>query len=134
MDPDQLTSPGRTMGTVAYGGPKHAGDAIQKLTKAEPYELGIPLYPAYLRGGLYLAARRGAAAAGEFEKILSHPGVVLNNPIAALARLNLGRADALSGRTSEARAAYQDFFTLWKNADPDVPVLLRAKAEYAKLR
>ena len=118
----------------ANGAPKHAGDAIQKLTKAEPYELGIPLYPAYLRGGLYLAARRGAAAAGEFEKILSHPGVVLKNPIAALARLNLGRADALSGRTSEARAAYQDFFTLWKNADPDVPVLLRAKAEYAKLR
>jgi len=120
----------------ANDGPKHAGDAIQELAKAEPYELGsfaVSLYPAYLRGDLYLAARRDTAAAGEFEKILNHPGVALNDPIAALAHLNLGRAYALSGRTSEARTAYQDFFTLWKNADPDIPILKQAKAEYARL-
>jgi len=118
----------------AEDGAEDAGDAIQALAKAEPYELGFSLYPAYLRGDAYLALRQGAAAAGEFEKILNHPGVVLNDQIAALAHLNLGRACALSGRTSAARTAYQDFFTLWRNADPDVPVLERARAEYSKLR
>jgi eukaryotic-like serine/threonine-protein kinase len=116
---------------------KDAGDAIQALEKAEPYELGgfaVPLYPAYLRGEACLAARQGAAAADEFRKILNHPGVALNDPIAALAHLNLGLAYALTGRTSEARTAYRDFFTLWKNADLDIPILRQAKSEYAKLQ
>ena len=73
-------------------------------------------------------------AAAEFQKILDHRGIVLNEPIGALAHLQLGRAYSLQGDTAKARAAYQDFFTLWKDADPDIPILLGAKAEYAKLR
>src|SRR5580693_6747874 len=91
------------------------------------------LYPAYVRGLAYLAAHRGAEAAGEFQKIVDHRGIVLSDPIGALAHLQLGRAYALSGERREARSAYQDFFTLWKDADSDIPVLKQAKAEYAKL-
>lgn len=78
--------------------------------------------------------KQGGAAATEFQKIIDHPGVVLNEPIGALAHLGLGRAYALLGDSSKAKAAYRDFFTLWKNADPDVPILRQAKAEYAKLK
>jgi tetratricopeptide (TPR) repeat protein len=92
------------------------------------------LYPVYVRGQAYLAARNGAAAAGEFQKILDHRGIVLNLPLGALAHLQLGRAYALSGDTAKARSAYQDFLTLWKDADPDIPILKEAKAEYAKLQ
>jgi eukaryotic-like serine/threonine-protein kinase len=126
---------------------KDAQEAIHALAKAEPYELGstvsalqFALYPAYLRGEAYLMAGQGRAAASEFEKIINHPGVALNEPIASLAHLGLGRAYALpdstgaaAGQTDKARAAYQDFFALWKNADPDVPLLKQAKTEYAKL-
>ncbi len=76
---------------------------------------------------------RRAAAAIEFQKILNHSGVFGNEPIGAPAHLGLGRAYALSGDFTRARTAYQDFFSLWKNADPDIPVLKQAKAEYAKL-
>ncbi len=106
---------------------------------AAPYELGgfvetlNVLYPVYLRGEAYLAAKQGIAAAAEFEKILDHPGLVRNAPIGALAHLQLGRANALSGDTDKAKSAYNDFLTLWKDADPDIPVLKEAKAEYAKL-
>jgi tetratricopeptide (TPR) repeat protein len=91
------------------------------------------LYPVYVRGEAYLAAHRGGEAAAEFQKILDHRGIVLNEPIGALAHLQLGRAYALQGDTAKARAAYQDFLTLWKDADPDIPILKQAKAEYAKL-
>ena len=117
------------------------GKAIPTLAASEPYELGITaldagtsLYPVYLRGESYLAAKLGPAAAAEFQKILDHPGVVQNELIGALAHLGQGRAYALSGDTNKAHPAYQEFFTLWKDADPDVPVLKQAKAEYAKLQ
>ena len=95
--------------------------------------LSPALYPVYVRGEAYLAAHQGSEAAAEFQKILDHRGVVLNEPIGALAHLGLARAYALQGDTAKARAAYKDFFTLWKDADPDIPILIAAKAEYAKL-
>jgi hypothetical protein len=113
----------------------------RRLLRAAPYELGsaaqplnFALYPVYLRGETYAAAHQGSAAAAEFQKILDHPGVVLNEPIGALAHLGLARAYALSGDTAKARTACQDFLTLWKDADPDIPILKEAKAEYAKLQ
>ena len=81
----------------------------------------------------YLAAGHGAEAAAEFQKVLNHRGIVLADPIGALAHLQLGRAYVVAGNMTKARSAYQDFFTLWKNADQDIPVLKQAKAEYAKL-
>jgi eukaryotic-like serine/threonine-protein kinase len=118
-----------------------AAKALQALAASEPYELAegntaftFALYPVYLHGEAYLAAKNGAAAAGEFQKILDHSGVVGNEPIRALAHLGIGRAYALSGDSAKARAAYQDFLALWKNADPDNPTLKQAKAEYAKLQ
>jgi eukaryotic-like serine/threonine-protein kinase len=109
--------------------------AVAALAAATPYELGIgfSLYPAYLRGEAYLRAKQGTAAAVEFQKIVDHPGVVANGLIGALAHLQLGRACALSGDLSKTRTAYQHFLTLWKDADPDIPLLKQAKAEYAKL-
>ena len=113
--------------------------AVEALAPAAPYELGVllsrlTLYPVYLRGEAYVAAHQGSAAAAEFQKILDHPGVVQNEPIGALAHLGLARAYALSGDTAKAKSAYQDFFALWKDADPDIPILKEAKAEYAKLQ
>jgi eukaryotic-like serine/threonine-protein kinase len=111
--------------------------AIDELAPAAPYELGrgdfIWLYPVYLRGIAYLAAHQTTAAAAEFQTILSRPGVVLNEPIGALAYLGLGRAYALAGDTAKAKTAYQDFLALWKDADPNLPILKQAQAEYAKL-
>jgi eukaryotic-like serine/threonine-protein kinase len=118
----------------------NAGDAVKALAVASPYELGhtnndftFALYPVYLRGESYLAAKDGSAAITEFQKILDHSGVIGNEPIGALAHLGLGRAYALSGDSAKAKTAYQDFFALWKNADPDVPILKEAKTEYAQL-
>ncbi len=115
--------------------------AIEALQPAAPYELGsrisvisLALYPVYVRGEAYLAAHQGSEAAAEFQKILDHRGTVLNEPIGALAHLQIGRAYAMQGDTAKAKAAYQDFLTLWKDADPDIPILKQAKAEYAKLR
>ncbi len=111
--------------------------AIEELAPAAPYELGrgdfIWLYPVYLRGEAYLAAHQTTAAAAEFQTILSRPGVVLNEPIGALAHLGLGRAYALAGDSAKAKTAYQDFLALWKDADPNLPILKQAQAEYAKL-
>ena len=76
----------------------------------------------------------GNSAAAEFQKFIDHRGVVMNFPWGALARLGLARAYATEGNTAKARAAYQDFLTLWKDADPDIPILQQAKAEYAKLK
>jgi hypothetical protein len=112
--------------------------AIADLQGAAPYELGATsgiggLYPAYVRGQAYLAMHQGSEAAAEFQKILDHRGVVLNAPIGALAHLGLARVYALSGDPVKARTKYQDFFALWKDADPDIPIFKRAKAEYANL-
>jgi len=115
--------------------------ALVSLEAAAPYELGGPpqfqlgtLYPAYLRGQAYLAAHNGTAAAAEFQKFLDHRGIVINFPLGALAHLGLARAYAMTGDTAKAKNAYQNFLTLWKDADPDIPILKEAKAEYAKLQ
>ena len=117
-------------------------EAIGFLKAAAPYELGLVsnlefgalLYPAYVRGQAYLLLHEGTEAAAEFQKFLDHRTLVANNPLFALAHLGLGRAYAISGDSAKARTAYQDFFTLWKDADPDIPVLTAANAEYAKLK
>ncbi|MGA7927461.1 MAG: hypothetical protein WCA20_15915, partial [Candidatus Sulfotelmatobacter sp.] len=118
--------------------------AIELLQVAIPHELGAPrssihalfgaLYPVYVRGEAYLALHQGAEAATEFQKILDHRGIVDSDPIGALAHLQIGRAYALQGDSAKAKAAYQDFLTLWKDADPDIPILKEAKAEYSKLQ
>jgi len=117
--------------------------AIEFLETTRQYELGQTtysrfgwnaMYPVYVRGEAYLAAKRGAEAAEEFQKILAHRGVVLNEPIAATARVELARAYAMEGDSAKARAAYEEFFALWKDADGDVPVLVAAKAEYGRLK
>jgi tetratricopeptide (TPR) repeat protein len=121
---------------------KDYSTAIEALQTAAPYELGVQgnfgftgaLYPVYVRGQAHLAASQGKEAATEFQKILDHRGVVRNEPIGSLAHLGLARAYVLQGDTAKAKAAYQDFLTLWKDADPDVPVLIAAKSEYAKLK
>jgi eukaryotic-like serine/threonine-protein kinase len=116
-----------------------ASKAIEQLQVSAPYELGAPrllfgaLYPIYLRGEAYLDAHQGADAAIEFQKILDHRGIVGSDPIGALAHLQLARAAAFTGDKSKAKTAYQDFFLLWKDADPGIPVLKQARAEYLKL-
>jgi predicted Zn-dependent protease len=115
---------------------KDSAKAIAALQSAAPYELGNAggLYPVYTRGQAYLTARQGREAAAEFQKVLEHRGIVRNDPIGALAHLGLARAYGLQGDTTKARDAYQDFLALWKDADPDIPILKEAKAEYAKLQ
>jgi tetratricopeptide (TPR) repeat protein len=115
--------------------------AIVALEPSLPYELGSPppggsgtIYPAYIRGLAYLAQKNGPAAAAEFQKFPDHAGIVQNFLLGSLARLQLARAYVLSGDAAKAKAAYQDFLTLWKDADPDIPILKQAKAEYAKLQ
>jgi Tfp pilus assembly protein PilF len=92
----------------------------------------LGFFPIYERGRAYLQTHNGTAAAAEFQKIIDHPGYVLNSPVTPVTRLGLARAYALAGDKDKSRTAYQDFLGLWKNADPDVPVLQEAKAEYAK--
>jgi predicted Ser/Thr protein kinase len=122
---------------------KHPDQALEFLQAASAYELGTPwvaapvavgLYPPYVRGEAYLQEGQGRQAATEFQKLIDHRGVVLNFVLGALAHLQLGRAKAISGDKESAREAYQDFLTLWKDADPDIPILKEAKAEYAKLQ
>jgi serine/threonine protein kinase/tetratricopeptide (TPR) repeat protein len=117
--------------------------ALDALKASAAYEFGVPasggynwpnLYPVYVRGEAYLAANRGDEAVAEFQKILDNRGIVLNEPIGSLAHLQLGRAYSMAGDTTKAKAAYQDFLTLWKDADSDIPILKQAKAEYAKLQ
>ena len=110
--------------------------AIKVLQTAGPYELSFRngLLPVYVRGEAYLAAHQGSEAATEFQKILDHRGIVTNDPIGALAHLQIGRAYAMAGNTAKAKSAYQDYVTLWKDADPDIPILKEAKAEYEKLQ
>jgi tetratricopeptide (TPR) repeat protein len=121
-------------------------NAVELLQTTIPYEGGSPIeggselflgavnfYPAYVRGMACLTARRGRQAAAEFQKILDHRGTVISDPVGALAHMQLGRAYGLAGDKDKARTAYKDFLTLWKDADPDIPVLNQAKAEYANL-
>jgi tetratricopeptide (TPR) repeat protein len=118
--------------------------ALEALRIAAPYETGWPtsvfvgsfgaLYPIYVRGQAYLAANQGAKAAEEFQNILSHLGIVYFDPVVgAAARLQLGRAYVLAGDQTKAKSAYQDLLTFWKDADPDIPILKQARAEFAKL-
>ncbi len=92
------------------------------------------LYPVYVRGEAYLAAHQSAQAGAEFQKVLDWPGVAVNEPIAALAQLGQARAYVDAGDVRKGRQAYDRFFTLWKDADPDIPILIAAKEEYAKLK
>jgi tetratricopeptide (TPR) repeat protein len=110
--------------------------ALELLAPLSTYDAGwFDLYLfAYMRGEAYLLEHRGQEAAAEFQKIIDHRGIVVNEPYGAVARLELGRAYTLQGNTNKARGAYQDFFTLWKDADPDIPILKQAKTEYAKLQ
>jgi eukaryotic-like serine/threonine-protein kinase len=121
----------------------NAPEAIKILRAADPYELGqsnsstynwTVLYPVFVRGEAHLAAHQGSEAAAEFQKILDHRGIVPNEPIGALAHLQIGRAYVMEGDTAKAKATYQDFLTLWKDADTDIPILIAAKSEYAKLK
>jgi eukaryotic-like serine/threonine-protein kinase len=116
-------------------GEKSPARAIADLQAASPFELGttlLTLYPVYMRGQAYLAGRQGLLAAAEFQKILDHPGIAFNEIIVPLAHLGLGRARALSGDKPGAHKAYQDFFALWQHADPTLPILQQAKAEYTR--
>ena len=118
-------------------GRKNADKTIELIQVTAPYELGWwgkTGSAIYMRGQAYLMVHNGSAAAAEFQKLLDHPGVVRNFPLGALAHLGLARANALQGDTPKARAAYQDFLALWKDADSDIPILKEAKAEYAKLQ
>jgi hypothetical protein len=127
---------------IALGLPGNGAKAVEGLAVASPYELGVPgsntlrtnLYPVYVRGEALLDSHQGSAAAAEFQKILDWPGVFVNEPIGALAHLGLARSYALTGDAAKSRAAYNDFLTIWKDADPDIPVLLQAKSEFAKLQ
>jgi serine/threonine protein kinase/DNA-binding NarL/FixJ family response regulator/tetratricopeptide (TPR) repeat protein len=121
----------------------HPERAVELLQAAAASELGVPdpqpglggmLYPVYVRGQAYLMQGRGREAAGEFQKFADHRALVLNNPLGALARLGLARAYHLQGDAARARAAYQEFFTLWAEADPDVPILRQARGEQARLK
>jgi tetratricopeptide (TPR) repeat protein len=119
---------------------EHTPDrAVVALEPSLPYELGGPppgvsMCPPYIRGLAYLAQKNGTAAAAEFKKFIDHSGIVQNFVIGSLARLQLARAYAVAGDSAKAKAAYQDFLNLWKDADPDVPILKEAKAEYEKIK
>jgi tetratricopeptide (TPR) repeat protein len=115
------------------------GRAIQILQAAVPYELGVHipplphLYAVYLRGQAYLAARQSREAAAEFQKILDHRSIAGDSPLYSLAHLGLARAYSNANEKEKSRKAYEDFFALWKDADPDIPILKQAKAEYTNL-
>ena len=114
--------------------------AIELLEASRPIELGlrtqltVSLCPVYVRGDAYLMQQNGRVAAAEFQKFFDYSGAVRNFPLGALARLGLARSYALQGDTTKARAAYQEFLAVWKDADPEIPILKHAKAEYAKLQ
>ena len=110
-------------------------EALEFLKSASAYELSRQnaLYPIYVRGEAFLKSGDGPGAVSEFQKMLDHRGVVANFVTGALVHLQLGRAYAMMGDKAKAKAAYQDFLTLWKDADPDIPIYKQAKAEYAKL-
>ena len=118
-------------------------ESVSLLQTAIPFEFATPgtnffgffggLYPAYVRGQCYLLLGKGNEASAEFQKIIDHPGVVYADPVGALAHLEVGRACALLGNRARAKAAYHEFFALWQDADPDIPIFKQAKAECARL-
>jgi len=117
---------------IARGNPARA---LQLLEPAARYELSFPGIGAiYARGRAFLHSKKGPEAAAEFQKILDHRGIAVVSPVHALAEVGLARARVLAGDAAGARTAYQDFFALWKDADPTIPILQQAKAEYAKLK
>jgi len=130
----------RGLAALRAGAPQ---SAIDQLEAARAYERANPpinfnsffgcFYPVFVRGEAYLAQRNGAAAAAEFQRILDHRGLLLEDPLGARVRVELGRALAMSGDVAKAKATYEDFFTLWKDADPGIPLLAQAKAEFANL-
>ena len=129
----------RALAAIDDGQPSRA---IELLQNAAPFDLAVPgswggffgnLYPVYVRGIALLAARRGAEAALEFRRLLDHPGLLLSDPVGPLARLQLGRALVMAGDTAGAKTNYQAFLSAWSSADLDIPILIQAKAEYARL-
>jgi hypothetical protein len=131
----------RALFALKDGEPSRAGEVLQAATRYEFAMTGLglfgffgALYPDYVRGEMYLVERQGAEAAAEYQKILDHPGIVFADPIGALAHLQQGRAFTLSGDKTRAKSAYQDFLTLWKDADSDIPILRQAKTEYVRLQ
>jgi hypothetical protein len=122
---------------------REAAAAIQSLQTASRFDLALgalgfngfygALYPIYVRGLAYLAAKRPAEAANEFQRILDHRGIVLADPMGAMARLQLARSLVLSGDAAKAKGVYSDLLTLWKDADPKIPVVEQARTEYARL-
>ena len=124
---------------IDRGNPARAIELLQTTPEYElasplpQFEVGGSLYPVYIRGQAYLSLHQGKEAAEEFQKYLDHSGVAVNCPLAALARLQLARSDMLTGDMKNAKEKYQEFFVLWKNSDPDIPILKRAQTEYAKL-
>jgi len=124
---------------MARGSAAEAIEHLRVVNGNTPYWSNDPstidgMMPAYLRGQAYLQLRQGKEAAAEFQRVVDHPGIVVNAPFGPLARVGLARAYVLQGETAKARAAYQDFFSLWKDADPDIPIFIQAKAEYARLQ
>jgi tetratricopeptide (TPR) repeat protein len=129
-----------TIGAAVALQRKDPNRAVELLRVSSTIELSQPmqvtgaLFPVYLRGEAYLTLHDGDAAATEYRKFLNHRGLVANFSWGALARVGLARAYAMQGDTAKAKVAYQDFLTIWKDANPDVPILIQAKAEYAKLQ
>jgi tetratricopeptide (TPR) repeat protein len=125
--------------------PVDAAKALEMTQVATPYDIAVPgtafysgaffgaMYPVYVRGLAYSRMSRHREAAAEFQKILDHPGIMLNDPMGPMARLQLARALAASGDRARSAAVYRDLLTLWKDADPDLPAVQEAKAESAKL-
>jgi tetratricopeptide (TPR) repeat protein len=114
----------------------NTAQALQFSETLRSYDLGVitGVVTNYARGNLYLAQRKGNEAAAEFKRIIDTPGVESYSPAHVLAHLGLGRAAAINGDTAGARKAYQDFFALWKDADPDLPPLIQARREYEQLK
>jgi tetratricopeptide (TPR) repeat protein len=130
---------------LAELGRSKPAESVERLEIARPYELAVNglnfpqftlggLHSAYVRGEAFVAANRYAEAAAEFQKIVDHRGIVGADPISALTYLQLGRVFALSGDRIKAKATYETFLALWKDADPDVPIMKRAKGEYSRLQ
>jgi tetratricopeptide (TPR) repeat protein len=138
---DSATFPACARFALAHG---DSSKAIGVLRVALPYDAPLPgtaffgffggSYSAHVRGEANLAAKRLAEAAAEFQKVLDHRGIVFADPVGVLAHLELGRAYALAGDSAKAKSAYENFFALWKDADPDIPMLKQAKAECSGLR
>ena len=133
-----------TLHALFYLNARDSAAAIRSLQTASRFDLALgglgfngffgALYPVYVRGMAYLAADQPREAAAEFQKILDHRTIVLADPMGALARLQLARALVLSGDTVKAKSVYDDLLTLWKNADPGIPVVEAARAEHARLQ